>query len=445
MNVLATENLAQIFKDLDRNSDLLHAMQTCKVFYDIGIAQLYWDIHYNSHQEFGTHDVFCSNGRDTMRRIPRSIGLNGVVYPTDPNSANEDDRRRCLYPGRLCGLPDMQSFSYLLQGCRSLRKLVIDACTFYEEPLDLSEGYGIFPQLPITDLSLLGRITVYSNTQSGRSDPYPFHHFLGIASLHTLALGVVTGVGSVLAGLAPYKFNVSSLCKLKTLRLCSSSSFIRKTTQEELAANKNLRLFPGALRNLTSYKGSSGFLIPLRDAGCSLKHLDISDCPMLLVNALSLLEKVAARWPNLESLDITIKEWDAEIWYAISQLFRDFREVKIKYGIGHLNESSILSMTSMFFSGMKNMTTLHIYKPEIRVGWIWSMRPGPVPLATDEVRNLIAGWIKACPNLTEVKLEHDKLFCRKSTDKVHGWFSKEDPPIPSVRPSIQRRPRTNRW
>ncbi len=89
-----------------------------------------------------------------------------------------------------------------------------------------------------------------------------------------------------------------------------------------------LRLFPRALRNLTSYKGSSDFLIPLMDAGSSLKRLDISNCPMLLVDALGLLEKVAARWPNLESLDITIKEWDTEILYAISHLFRDFRVVE---------------------------------------------------------------------------------------------------------------------
>ncbi|SJL15035.1 uncharacterized protein ARMOST_18517 [Armillaria ostoyae] len=382
MSVLATETLIQIFEYLDSNSDLLHAIRACKVFYDIGIAQLYRHIHYNSHQEFGAHDTFCLNQRDAMRRIPRSIGLTGVIYPTDPNSADEDDRRRGRFQAdmwirilsftslhtlcfKICGLPDMQSFSYLLQGCRSLRKLVIDECTFYEEPLDCSEGYGIFPQLPITDLSLLGRIAVHSSTQSGGSDPSPFHHFLTMTSLRTLAIDVVKDLDRVLAGHAPHKSNLSSLCKLKTLRLCLRPSFLRKATQEELATflnekchsiqelevtrfheNKNLRLFPRALRNLTSYKGSSNFLIPLRDAGSSLKRLDISNSPMLLVDALGLLEKVAARWPNLESLDITIKEWDAEILYAISHLFRDFREVKIKYEIGHLNESSILSMAS---------------------------------------------------------------------------------------------------
>lgn len=376
MSVLATETLIQIFEYLDSNSDLLHVIQTCKVFYGIGIAQLYRHLHYDTHQEFVAHDVFCLNQRDTMRRIPRSIGLNGVIYPTDPNSADGDDRRRGRFQVdmwirilsftslhtlcfKTCGLPDMQSFSYLLQGCRSLRKLVIDECTFYEEPLDLGEGYGIFPRLPITDLSLLGHITVHSNTQSGGSDPYPFHYFLTIASLRTLAIGVVKDVDRVLAGHAPHKFDLSSLCKLKTLRLCLRSSFFTMATQEEFATFLNekcqsvqelevtrflqgrtriLRLFPRALRNLTSYKGSSDFLIPLMDAGSSLKRLDISNCPMLLVDALGLLEKVAARWPNLESLDITIKEWDTEILYAISHLFRDFRVLKIKYEIGHLNE-----------------------------------------------------------------------------------------------------------
>ncbi|KAK0231757.1 hypothetical protein EDD85DRAFT_793432 [Armillaria nabsnona] len=407
-----------------------------------------------------------------MRRIPRSIRLNGVIYRTDPNSADGDDRRRGRFQVdmwirilsftslhtlcfKTCCLPDMQSFSYLLQGCRSLRKLVIDECTSYEEPLDLGEGYGIFPRLPITDLSLLGHITVHSNTctQFGGSDPYPFHYFLTITSLRTLAIGVVKDVDRVLAGHAPHKFDLSSLCKLKTLRLCLRSSFFTMATQEEFATFLNekcqsvqelevtrflqsrtriLRLFPRALRNLTSYKGSSDFLIPFMDAGSSLKRVDISNCPMLLVDTLGLLEKVAARWPNLESLDITIKEWDTEILYAISHLFRDFRVLKIKYEIGHLNESSILSMASMFFSEMKNMTTLHIYRPETRLVGMRLMRPGPVPLATDGMRNLMAGWIKTCPNLTEVKLENDKLFCRKSTEMVHRWCFREDPPIPSV-------------
>ncbi len=84
MSVLATETLIQIFEYLDSNSDLLHVIQTCKVFYDIGIAQLYRHLHYDSHQEFVAHDVFCLNQQDTTRRIPRSIGLNGVIYPTGP-------------------------------------------------------------------------------------------------------------------------------------------------------------------------------------------------------------------------------------------------------------------------------------------------------------------------------------------------------------------------
>ncbi|KAK0209816.1 hypothetical protein IW262DRAFT_1527894 [Armillaria fumosa] len=219
MSVLAIEILTRIFEDLDRNSGLLHVMQTCKVFYDIGVLP-----------ELTRH-------RASYPAIHRA---EGVIYPTDLNSANEDDRRRgCIQVDvwirilsftslhtlcfKACGLPNMQSFSYLLQGCQNLRKLVIDACTFYEEPLDLSEDYGMFPRLPITDLSLLGRIAVHRSTQSDGSNPYPFHHFLTITSLRTLAIGVVTNIGP------PQKFNLSSLCKPKTLRLCSPSSFLAKT------------------------------------------------------------------------------------------------------------------------------------------------------------------------------------------------------------------------
>ncbi|KAK0190111.1 hypothetical protein F5146DRAFT_1139652 [Armillaria mellea] len=303
MSVPAAKTLIQIFEYLDSNNNLLHVMQTCKVFHDIGIAQLYRHIHYDSCHEFRAHDALCSNRRDTMHRAV-------VVF-----------RSTCglgFYPSHLSTRSASNSVA---------SQLVIDECTFYDEPLDLGKGYGIFPRLPITDLSLLGHITVHSSTQSSGSDPYPLHHFLTITSLRTLAISVVKNVDRVLAGHAPHKFNLSSLCKPKALRLCLRMSFLRMATQEELATFLNeVPLCPGA--------GSDpilpdDFLIPLKDAGSSLKRLEISDSPMLLVYALGLLERVAARWPNLESLDITIKEWDAEILYALSQLFRDFREDQV--------------------------------------------------------------------------------------------------------------------
>ncbi|KAK0201264.1 hypothetical protein DFS33DRAFT_1387201 [Desarmillaria ectypa] len=480
MSLLATETLTQIFDLLDKRSDLVHVIQTCKVFYGIGIAQLYRHIRYDSYREFKAHDAFCLTRRDVMHHIPRSLGLNGVIYP-DQTAGDDlaDEGRRARFQVdmwvrvlsftslhtldlRNCGLPDAQSFSYLLQGCQSLRRLVIDQCTFYEVPLNSNEGYGIFPWLPIIDLSLLGRTTVHKSTLPGRDDPYSFLHLLTVTSLRTLAIDVHELVYRFLVRRAPYKHDLSLPCKLQTLRLYFGSSPFSKDRQEELATFLNekchfvrelevfgffcsvpesLRLFPGALGNLTSYKGPPGFLTPFMDTGSSLKRLEIRNFAMCVSEASSLLGKVGARWPNLESLDITIKEWDMEILYAISHMFRDFREVKIKYRSGYLDDSSILSMASMFFSEMKNLTTLHIYNSM----WFSDGDNTRLRLKKSEVCGLMAGWIKTCPNLTEVKWDKDKQFCRKST-KEHRWCSRMDlQPVPSVTPSRRKRRREYYW
>ncbi|KAG7444524.1 uncharacterized protein BT62DRAFT_995487, partial [Guyanagaster necrorhizus] len=463
MNVLAAETLTEIFEHLDKYSDLLHVMQTCKIFYDIGIRQFYRHIRYNDRRQFRAHDASCFNQRDDMHCIPRSLELAGAIYP-DPTADHDlnDNEGDCVHfqidmwirilsftsLHTLCfrdsDLPDARSFGYLLQGCQSLRKLVIDECTFHEVPVDLSEGYDVFPCLPITDLSLFG-----CSTLPGSSDPYSFLRLLTITALRTLSVSVSDRVNSFLA--RRDKHNLPLPCKLETLRL-HFTLLVRTGRQDEIATflteecqsvhalevfnffwpvPENLRLLPRALGNLTSYRGPPNFLFPLMDGGSLLKYLEISYPPINILSALSLLEKVGTRWPYLESLSITIKEWDREILYAISHIFRDFREVKIKYCSGYPNELSMLNMPSMFFSKMKNLRTLHIYN---------SMDP-PVSAwfsnGDDDVCDLMTGWLKTCPNLTEVRWEKDKLFCRKSTKREHRWCSRMD--LQPVVPNLKRR------
>ncbi|KAK0449061.1 uncharacterized protein EV420DRAFT_1647094 [Desarmillaria tabescens] len=479
MSVLATETLIQIFEHLDCPCDLFHVVQTCTVFHDIAIWMLYRHIQYNNPESFNAHTAFWEHAHDGMYDVPRSVALDNVlkhsiqgVWRSD-NYHEEDDEALQLQINvwvRLlsftslhtlsishCLLPDSESFSYLLQGCQSLRKPSIEACVFQEEPLDFNGSYGIFPWLPLEELSLLGENTVYDRLweeDTSRSDREAgsFLRLLTVRSIRTLTVDLNDRNCAFLANRTPHSGGIS-FGNLKTLRLrlindtvvdprmgndiaaflntqCASVNALELLGFAELTSD-DVRLRPGALSHLANYKGPAAIAPGIAATGCPLKHLGTNDPTLSISQASSVLGKVGSHRPQLMLLDITIQEWDTEILYAISHLFRRVREVKIKYHKGYPDESAILSMPSMFFSNMSNMTTLHIYNPQsihslishrgynaLDVDFYHMSWPAELgPSASEEVLELMAGWIKACPTLTEVKWKNERLLSRKSTRK----------------------------
>ncbi len=90
------------------------------------------------------------------------------------------------------------------------------------------------------------------------------------------------------------------------------------------------------------------------------------------------------------------------------------------------------------------MTTLHIYNPQVPVRRyvyddeeMWIDPPSPVmlpereyelgPSASEDVLDLMMGWIKTCPNLTEMKWEKDRTLMRTSTSSEDKWYFKDGP------------------
>ncbi|KAK0201262.1 hypothetical protein DFS33DRAFT_1387199 [Desarmillaria ectypa] len=393
MSVLATETLIQIFEHLNNPSDLFHVVQTCSVFHDIAIGLLYRHIQYSGPESFIAHRAFWEHAHDGMHDIPRSVALDNVLKHPHQGVWKEDDYYdqderalqlqidlwvRLLSFTSLhtlsishCLLPDSESFSYLLRCCQSLRTLSVETCTFQEEPLDFSGGYGIFPWLPLEELSL--------------GEAGSFLRLLTARSIRTLTIDLNDRNCAFLASRTPYSDDIS-LGNLETLCLrltnntevgprigddiaaflntqCASVNAMELLGFAELTSD-DLRLRLGALSHLTNYKGPAAIAPGVAAVGCPLTRLETNDLTISVSQASSVLGKVGSHRPQLGSLDITIQEWDAEILYAISHLFQRIREVNIKYHRGYPDESAILSMPSMFCSKMGNMTMLHIYNPQ---------------------------------------------------------------------------------
>ncbi|KAK0231758.1 hypothetical protein EDD85DRAFT_848554 [Armillaria nabsnona] len=510
MSVLATETLIQIFEHLGNPSDLFHVVQTCSVFHDIAIVILYRHIQYSSSESFGAQTAFWEHAHDGMYGIPRSVALDNILeHPSQgvwrgDNYHDEDDEALQLQIGvwvRLlsftslhavsishCLLPDSESFSYLLQGCQSLRKLSIEACTFQEEPLDFSGSYGLFPWLPLEELSLLGENTVYDPLWQDDTSPVDreagsFLRLLTVRSIRRLTIDLNTRNCAFLANRTPYSDDISfDNLEMLHLRLtndtevdlrmssdiaaflnvqCASVNTLELLGFAELTSD-DFRLRPGALRRLRHYKGPAAIAPGVAATGCPLTRLETNDLTMSVSQASSVLGKVGSQRPELEFLDITIQEWDMEILYAISHLFQHIREVEIKYHRGYPDEAAIVSMPSRFFDNMDELARLHIYNPQSVLPRIshrgysgvgadlyymsWGAKYDLGPSASDIVLELMAGWSKTCPTLTEVKWEKERLLCRRSPRKEDKWLFAIDPELPvEVNSRQQRRRRMRFW
>lgn len=103
-------------------------------------------------------------------------------------------------------------------------------------------------------------------------------------------------------------------------------------------------------------------------------------------------------------------------------------------------------MPSVFFDKTDKITTLHIYNPQSVLPRIshrgysgvdanlyhmsWAAKYDLGPSASDMVLELMAGWSKTCPKLTEVKWEKERLLCRRSPGKEEKWlFAMDTGPV----------------
>ncbi|KAK0190110.1 hypothetical protein F5146DRAFT_1002276 [Armillaria mellea] len=452
MSVLVIETLIQVFEP-SIIPDLSHIVQKCSVFHDIAIM-MYRHMQYSSSESFGTQIVFWEHAHDGMYGIPRSVALdNALKHPsqgvwTGDNYHYQDDEALQLQIDvwvRLlsfislhalsishCPLPDSESFSYLLQGWMHLPG----------GAMDFSGSYGLFPWLPLEELSLLGENTVYDplwqdDTSAVDREAGSFLRLHTVRSIRKLTIDLNTRNCACLANRTPYSDDIS-FDKLSALHLrltndtevdlrmsrdiaaflnvqCASVKTLELLGFAELTSD-DFRLRPGALRHLMHYKGPAAIAPGVAATGCPLTRLETNDLTMSVLQASSILGKVGSQRKQLEFLDITIQEWDTEILYAIAHLFRDIRE------------AVIVSMPSVFFDKMTKMTMLHIYNPQSvlprmshrgysGVGadmYYMSWEDDLGPSASDMVLELMVGWSKRYPKLMEVKWEKERLLSRQA-------------------------------
>ncbi|KAK0445635.1 uncharacterized protein EV420DRAFT_1571956 [Desarmillaria tabescens] len=492
VGTLVNENFIHIFQQLDDPKDLFHVMQTCTRFRNLAIRELYKHIRYTDIISFNSNTPFWCGRDDNMHEIPTSVTLDRMLplnFKVRPQSAYIRVWTRLLSFTSLdtlsfanCALPESESVCYLLGGMQNLRTLSFKHCIFVERPLPFCKGYGRFPGLPITDLTLLYNRTFHTvpphdDQMFSPEGITPHLQFATAATLRSLTISWDNTVSSFFAN---YTREYSFSSTIDKVNIHFSDPLpdgghpfldIHEVTKQHLG--KFLCDGCGGITELGLYGPTERYVAGDIDCGDfsylerytgpatligaitgPLQELVLSDLDLDVGKVTPALEVVAARSPNLIKLDITIAVWDMEVLYAVSQLFSDLRELRIKYHDGYPDEAAIVSMPSMFFHGFVNMTTLHIYNPQMPVGryacdegerWIHvpSLNlPGIQtvyelgPCALEDVLDLMMGWIKTCPKLTEMKWEKNRILMRTSTNSEDKWYFKVGPQPTTVIKSV---------
>ncbi|KAK0189356.1 hypothetical protein F5146DRAFT_1050647 [Armillaria mellea] len=479
MSTLANETFIHVFQQLVDPKDLFHVVQTCILFRNLAIRELYKHIRYTDANSFKSNHSFWRERDDNMHEMPISVSFDGTL-------SLDKIRPQCAYHIRIwarllsftslhilsfanCALPDSESVCYLLGGMPNLRALSFKQCVFVETPIPSSNGYGRFSGLPLTDLTLLYNRT-YHTIPAGDEHPFPAEgvmphlQFTTSTSLRSLTISWDNTVSSFFAN---YSRECSFSAALDKVNIHFSDPFpdaghplvdgnevmrqhLGKFLRDECGGITELGLYSTELSvvgdidcgNLSHLEKYTGPVALVGSINGPLQELVMRDLDLDVVKVIPALEAVAARRPSLVKLDITALSWDIEILYAISHLFSDLRELRIKYHDGYPDEAVILSMSSIFFQRFVNMTTLHIYNPQVPIGRYeyddeesWMHPPSFLPpekeyelgpSASEDVLDLMMGWIKTCPNLMEMKWEKDRTLMRASTSSEDKWYFKDD-------------------
>ncbi|KAK7450992.1 hypothetical protein VKT23_012669 [Stygiomarasmius scandens] len=77
--VFPNETWEEIFGHLDQPADLLHVIQSCRLFHNLGLRFLYASIEYSRPYDFQSNDSFWASATPVMRTFPKSLTVTGVI------------------------------------------------------------------------------------------------------------------------------------------------------------------------------------------------------------------------------------------------------------------------------------------------------------------------------------------------------------------------------
>ncbi|KAH9484712.1 hypothetical protein JR316_0001612 [Psilocybe cubensis] len=76
---------------------------------------------------------------------------------------------------------------------------------------------------------------------------------------------------------------------------------------------------------------------------------------------LPLLLRGLERLPrSIHSLEVRVRTWDVELLFAVRELFRDIKELVVKYGRGELGEDFLVTLGANILFDLPNLTTLKL-------------------------------------------------------------------------------------
>ncbi|KAK0189227.1 hypothetical protein F5146DRAFT_1058554 [Armillaria mellea] len=469
---LSNEYWMLIFEQLDTH-DLFNIICTCRKFYGLALRALYRNLLFMDFSYFQQNASFWEGRDDNMIEVPKALVLcalkRGKIDPFSPPCYG-----RVSYDvlSRITGYPSLEKveicasslspntfYSTILQLPHLTRLSLVDnifdvlSMTSPNDELILTQ----LAALPLAHLTLLGNVAV--GPRRHERTRYHFLHLATAKSLRVLRIDWDVESSVFLAkrtlGYDGESFNMPE--GLETVELC-----IKSGTSSPPAASPNINLLHTFLRQsghhiktmkvigqldvrfkvasevlpkLEEFGGNPWATIAFLHSSRPIKHLHVCDIDQQSSNSalIPLLSAIAKEKPDLETLDLFVTTWDLEIMHAIKHLFRDLRDLRIKYQRGGPSENTVVGLASHFFDRFVNLSIVHVYKiqwwPQTHTRrYKWYNRrllmPSPpprtrVPAAPppEVIQNpvgLVQPWNRECRMLKEVQFDSKNVLRRVS-------------------------------
>ncbi|KAF9025358.1 hypothetical protein BDZ89DRAFT_1161791 [Hymenopellis radicata] len=426
---LSNEYWILIFEQLDP-TDLYNVLITCHKFYKLALRPLYRSLRFMDLNHFQQNLPFWQNRSDNIVEVPTSMTLCALTRSRS-DAPPSYGRMRSEVWNRVTSFPNLQAleicassipgaFYRTLQTLHQLKRLSLVDNIFDSNPESV-ESVIELAGLQLTHLTLLGNV-ILGNRQQGRTRC----HYLHLVTCPTIRVLRVDweneSAGFLSRRLAGYDGEPFDLPQnLVSLELSLKVNSSAPTTPHETALWAARYAHKSSTRPLTEIGISRGERVGDDDIFCT---------PTDPFNIFMIK-------PKLRTLDIFISTWDIEILHAVTQLFDDLYDLRIKFLRETPGEDDLVGLGSQFLEKYPHLSRAQICRLRSRHlsyarRYKWYKRhllasssprsKAPAVCQTPQTIahavSLVKAWNRNCKQLREVRLEETHVMRRASESDV---------------------------
>ncbi|KAF8912367.1 hypothetical protein CPB85DRAFT_1301624 [Mucidula mucida] len=458
---LSNEYWILIFEQLDP-TDLFNVLLTCHKFYKLALRPLYRSLRFMDLNHFQQNLSFWQNRSDNIVEVPTSMTLCALTRSRS-DAPPSYGRMRSEVWNRVTSFPNLQAleicassipgtFYRTLQTLHQLKRLSLVDNIFDSNPESVESVIEV-AGLQLTHLTLLGNV-ILGNRQQGRTRC----HYLHLVTCPTIRVLRVDweneSAGFLSRRLAGYDGEPFDLPQnIVSLELSLKVNSSAPTTPHETALcaflahcghhvtklktvgqlDTHIRVPPDLLPDLEYLGGNAWATMTFLHSDRPIQHLHVCDIEHQGQSTIDLLYNISRMKPKLRTLDVFISTWDIEILHAITQLFDDLYDLRIKFLRETPGEDDLVGLGSQFLEKYPHLSRAQICRLRSRhlsytrrYKWykrhlLASSSPRPkapvcqTPQTIAHAVSLVKAWNRNCKQLREVRLEETHVM-RRATE-----------------------------